>query len=323
MATAPPTGPSASGIGFGFFLKDVPTTLDLVQRIEQAGVDTAWMVMPAQSYDTLTVAAAALARTERVRVGTSIVPAFTRHPLAFAGQTIALEELAPGRLRLGLGSGNLATMADGFGTPIAKPVSQLREHLQVLRSAVTTGKVTFQGTYYDVDTELPTGAATPITVAALGPKMFALAGELADAAMSWLCPIEYLDTVARPAIQGGANSAGRQAPPLITQITAVVESDERVARDIARPLVQGFGANPQYAAMFARAGLALADDGRPSDELVDALIVNGDETTLTDRLGKLAEQEDELLVTLQSADSPHDDETTLLRALGNVSRHLG
>src|SRR4029453_7204298 len=159
-----------------------------------------------------TVAAAALARTRDLRIGTSIVPAFTRHPLALATQAVLLAQLAPGRFRLGIGTGNLAVMAEGFGTPLDRPVARMREYLDVLRPALATGEVRHPGRYYGVDAALPAAGPQDIHVAAMGPHMFALAGELADGAMSWMCPLDHLDAVARPALARGAARGGPPVP---------------------------------------------------------------------------------------------------------------
>jgi F420-dependent oxidoreductase-like protein len=313
-------------IGFGFFPQDVPSALDQIQRAERAGVECAWMVMHPFGWDTPTVAAAALARTEHIQVGTSIVPMYTRHPLALATQAAALAAMAPGRFRLGVGTGNLGVMAEGYGTPVTQPVARTREYLHVLRSVLTEGTIRHAGTFYDVDASLLAGqaaASTPLILAAIGPRLLTVAGELADAAMSWTCPPAYLDEVARPAIAKGAAAAGRPAPPLVTQVTAVVTSDATTARHVARPMLRTFGINPQYRAMYARAGLPVAEDGTPSDALIDATVVHGNEAGLTDRLGQLAESQDELLVTLQSTtDTPHarqEEEEVLFRAITHAT----
>jgi alkanesulfonate monooxygenase SsuD/methylene tetrahydromethanopterin reductase-like flavin-dependent oxidoreductase (luciferase family) len=161
----------------------------------------------------------------------------------------------------------------------------------------------------------------PVTLAALGPRMFELAGERADAAMTWLCPPDYVDAVARPAVAAGAVAAGRPAPPIVTHVSAVVAETAAEAREIARPAVAGFARSPAFAAMFAGAGLAASANGAGvPDALVDAVIVHGDEAALTDRLGALAERHDELLVTLESpAGRRRDDEDVLLAALGNLA----
>jgi 5,10-methylenetetrahydromethanopterin reductase len=310
-------------IGFGFFVQDVPTALDQVERAERAGVDCAWIVMPPLGWDGPTLAAAALAHTERIRVGTSIVPMFTRHPLALATQVAALAGVAPDRFRLGVGTGNLGLMADAYGTPVTRPVDRTREYLGVLRPALAEGTVSRTGTFYDVHADLLAGpVSVPLILAALGPRMFALAGEVADAAMSWTCPPAYLDEVARPAVAKGAAAAGRPAPPIVTQITAVVSDDRATVRGAARSMLRNFTANPQYQAMFAGAGLPVAEDRIPSDALVDAVVVSGSEAALTDRLGELAESQDELLVSLEpTAASParrRDEEDALFRSIARI-----
>lgn len=236
--------------------------------------------------------------------------------------------MAPGRFRLGIGTSNLAVLADELGTPVPHPIATLREYIDVLRAALDTGVVDHHGSSYRVSLQMMAPPASrsgpmPVTLAALRPRMFELAGKRADAAMSWMCPPDYLDTVARPAVARGAAAARRPTPPIITHVSAVVATDPVAARAAARPAVERFGRNAQYAAMFAGAGLPIADDGTPSDALVDAVTVHGDETGLTESLGALAEGQDELLVTLESAGNRRADEDTLLRALGNVTRTLG
>lgn len=323
----PQTTIRGGAVGLGFFVPDARSAVDLIGRAEQAGVETAWIVMPPAGYDAPTLAAAALAGTSRIRVGTSIVPALTRHPIALATQVAALAELAPGRFRLGVGTGNLALTTDGFGVPIARPLATMREYLDVLRAALDTGSVDHQGSAYRVTLDLATSPASrsgplPVALAALGPGMFELAGARADAAMSWLCPPAYLDAVARPALEKGAAAAARPAPPIITHMTTVVATDRVAARQPVRAAVERFGRVPAWASMFAGAGLAIAEDGTASDDLVDAVMVHGDEAALTDRLGALAEHHDELLVTLETVGNRRDEEDVLLRALGNVTRVL-
>ena len=327
QAAATDAGSEAGGVGLGFFVPDARSAVELIGRAERAGVATAWIVMPPAGYDSPTLAAAALAGTTRIRVGTSIVPALTRHPVVLATQVAALAELAPGRFRLGIGTSNLAVLADGFGTPVTHPLATMREYIDVLRAALDTDVVDHRGSSYRVALQMVATPATrsgpmPVTLAALGPRMFELAGERADAAMSWMCPPDYLDAVARPAVARGAATAGRPTPPIITHVSAVVATDVDAARAAARPTLERFARNAQYAAMFAGAAMPIADDGTPSDALIDAVTVHGDETGLTDRLGALAEEQDELLVTLESAGDRRADEDTLLRALGNVTRTL-
>jgi alkanesulfonate monooxygenase SsuD/methylene tetrahydromethanopterin reductase-like flavin-dependent oxidoreductase (luciferase family) len=307
-------------IGFGFFPTTLPAALDLVGRAERAGVDTAWLVMPPLGRDTTTIAAAALARTERIAVGTSIVPAFTRHPLGLAAQALTLDELAPGRFRLGVGTGNLAVTADGFGVPVDRPASRVREYVEVVRTAIATGQAHLDGEFYTVDAVVPRAARIEVGLAALGPRMFEIAGAVADAAMSWHVPTAYLDAVARPAVARGAASAGRPVPPIITHVPVVVGAQRAEVLAAARDDLAPFAANREYRAMFAAAGVPVPD-GVPTDDLVDALVVSGDRTAVTDRLGELAEARDELLVALPwPSGVRRDQEDAVLRVIGDLTR---
>jgi 5,10-methylenetetrahydromethanopterin reductase len=310
-------------IGFGIFLNDAPAAVDLVERAERAGVHTAWLVMPPLGQDTMTVAAAALTRTARIRVGTSIVPAFTRHPLNLATQAITLDELAPGRFRLGVGTGNLAVMANGFGTPVNRPAARVREYVDIVRTALGTGEARRAGDFHTVDAKLPHPAQVEVSLAALGPRMFEAAGAVADAAMAWNAPLAYLDTVARPATARGAAAASRPAPPVITHVNVLVTADRAEFLAAGRAALRPFIGNAPYAAMFAAAGLPVGEDREPTPALIDALVVGGDESAVTDRLGELAETQDELLVTLPwPAGVRRDQEDTLLRVLSTVSGAL-
>src|SRR5262245_37286852 len=79
-------------IGVGFRPADARQSLDLIRRAEAAGVETIWTVMNALGRDTPTIFAAAAVQTSRIKLGTAIVPAFTRHPLALATQALTLED---------------------------------------------------------------------------------------------------------------------------------------------------------------------------------------------------------------------------------------
>ena len=154
--TTPDTPPTTTrgAVGLGFSVPDARAALDLIARADQAGVETAWILMHPAGYDSLTLAAAALAGTSRIRVGTSIVPALTRHPVALATQVAVLAELAPGRFRLGVGTGNAALTTEGYGIPMPHPLATMREYLDILHAAFETGSIDHQGSDYRVALDL-------------------------------------------------------------------------------------------------------------------------------------------------------------------------
>jgi F420-dependent oxidoreductase-like protein len=293
--------------------------VDLVARAEAAGLDTAWAVMPATALDTPTLFAAAAMRTERIRLGTAIVPAFTRHPLALATQALAIEGLAPGRLRLGIGTAHARTMVAVYHLPFDRPLAQLREYLRVLRPVLHDGEVHFAGDFYRVDARLAAAPRTPVLIAALRPPAFALASELSDGAISWLCPIEYLLAHAKPALAEGAARAGRPVPPLLAHVPVVIGTDRAAVRALAREQLAYYAAAPFYARMFADAGYPLGPDGEVTDALIDALVVSGDEAAIAAQLEeRLARGLDELLVGLLPGPDRRADEDALLRILGRL-----
>ena len=114
-------------LGYGFRPADARSGLDVIGRAEAAGFPTVWTVMPALARDTLTLYAAAAVQTTAIKLGTAIVPAFTRHPVALATQMMTLEDLAPGRFRLGIGTAHQRTMIPAYGLPFDRPLSQLRD----------------------------------------------------------------------------------------------------------------------------------------------------------------------------------------------------
>ena len=293
--------------------------VDLSERAEAAGVETAWMIMRATGLDTPTLFAAAAMRTERIRLGTAIVPAFTRHPLALATQALAIEELAPGRLRLGIGPSHARTMEAVYHLPFDRPLAQLREYLQVLRPALHDGQVSFAGEFYRVDVEFAAAPKTPMLISALREGSFELAGELSDGAISWLCPVEYLLERAKPALARGAERAGRERPPLIAHALVAIQTDRDAVRTTAREQLAYYAAAPFYARMFAAAGYPLGPGNAIGDDLIDALVVSGDEDAIVAQLRERLDRGlDELLVSLILGPDWRADEDALLRILGRV-----
>src|SRR4051795_13686518 len=167
-------------VGIAVFPRTAKAVVDLCIRAERANVNNAWVVMPATALDTLTLLGAAAMKTERIILGTSIVPAFTRHPLSFVTQALALEGLAPGRFDLCIGSAHARTMVDVYHVDFDAPLRRLAEYLQVVQPVLKTGSVHFQGQFYQVDASFPTAPGTPVPIAALRGPAFRLAGMLAD-----------------------------------------------------------------------------------------------------------------------------------------------
>src|SRR5919199_6941379 len=123
---------------------DSAAVVEAIVAAEAAGVRTVWMTQGAAAPDTLAIYAAAAPRTTSVVLGTAIVPTYPRHPLALAQQALAVADLAPGRLRLGIGPSHRPTIEGTYGLPMPAPLAHLREYTAVLRGLLWDGALDHQ-----------------------------------------------------------------------------------------------------------------------------------------------------------------------------------
>jgi alkanesulfonate monooxygenase SsuD/methylene tetrahydromethanopterin reductase-like flavin-dependent oxidoreductase (luciferase family) len=124
--------------------------------------------------------------------GTSIIPTFPRHPLALVQGAQVVDALAPGRLRLGVGPSHKPSIEGTWGIPFARPQEHLPEYLTILRAALNGGKVDFDGRRLRAHAQLPGPTRVTVMASALRPRGVRTCGELADGAISWVCPLPYL-----------------------------------------------------------------------------------------------------------------------------------
>jgi len=316
-----------AGLHVGFALRrpSPATAIEAIVELESAGIETAWSTGGGVGGDTLTLFGAAAPRTSRILLGTSIVPTYPRHPTVLASQALIVEGLAPGRLRLGIGPSHRPTMVDSYGLDMGRPLAHLREYLTVLRALLWEGRADFDGTYLHVHAPLPSEAPppqTPLPISALRVGAFRLAGEIADGAISWMCPVPYLVDQARPALAAGAQAAGRARPPLIGHVPVALHADRNAVRAAAQAQLSTYGRLPFYAGMFSDAGYPVASDGTMPDTLFDELVVSGDADAVAQRLSAIqAAGVDELLVTHVPVDDRTAEEAALVGLLGRLAQH--
>jgi F420-dependent oxidoreductase-like protein len=285
---------------------------------EAAGVQQIWMVQPPWSPDVLTTFAAAATKTSTVRLGTSIVPTYPRHPLVLAQQALFLYDIAPGRLRLGIGPSHQAIIEGIYGLPQTTPLAHLREYVKVLRTALWKGKVDHHGHFFNVIVTLPRTTQIPVLISTLGKKAFQLAGEIADGALSWVCPVSYLLDTAIPALRTAAAANGRSAPPLVAHVMVALSQDHHSVMAAGHGALDMYAKFPFYVKMFAEAGFSLtAGQTSVPDSLVDGLIVSGNEDTVAAQFTELlAAGLDELMVTLVPIKDAVDEFTRLTNLIG-------
>lgn len=298
---------------------DAPTLLNLIIQSEQAGVKQLWATQGAPSTDLLTVFAAAFQRTESIRLGTSIVPAYPRHPLALAQQAATAFSLGPNRLRLGVGTSHRPSIEGVYGIKMEAPLEYLKEYITVLRAALWHARVDHRGRFFTAKVEMNHPEPVPLLMSALGEKSYHLAGEISDGAISWNVPAHHLLATSKPSMQAGAGMANRPVPPLIAHVPIVLTANPDEARTAARKALAVYARLPFYLNMWAEAGYPLQQDGSVSDDLIDNLVVWGDEATIASRLAQILDSGiDELLLTSIPAQNPTEERTGLINLIGSL-----
>ncbi len=300
---------------------DVTKSLEIIRAADEAGVGSIWQTVGATRPDAATTYAAAAVQTTRVRLGTSIVPTYPRHPAALASQALTLESLAPGRIRLGIGPSHRPTIEGQLGIPMGKPLSHLREYLTVLRALLWEGKVDFDGDFYQVHLAFQEGTAPPRTellTSTLSVNAYRLAGELADGALSWVSPVPYLVETALPALAAGAASANRPVPPLIAHVPVAVTTDRDAALAATFRDFGLYGRLPFYARMFEAAGVPPTNDAT-SSAAIEALAVYGTPEQIATRLQEiLAEGIGEVYVSHVIVSDEDAERAELMRMLAGL-----
>ena len=295
-------------------------TIKTIVAAETAGVKQIWMVQPPWSPDVLTTLAAAAIKTSIVRLGTSIIPTYPRHPVVLAQQVLALHDIAPDRLRLGIGPSHRAIVEDIYGLPQTTPLVHLREYVKVLQSILRVGRVDHHGEFYNIVIEFPRTAQIPVLISTLGKKAFQLAGEIADGALSWMCPVPYLLHTGIPLLHKAATANRRSKfPPFVAHVSVALSQDSDSVRVAGHKMFDMYSKFPFYVKMFADAGFPLTSNEKVTDDLVNNIIISGNEDAVAASLTKLmAAGLDELMVSLVPVVDEKYEQTQLMRLIGQM-----
>lgn len=235
--------------------------IDQVRVAAEAGFATAWSSQ-AVGWDALTTIAVAGAAVAGIAVGTAVVPVPQRHPLVLAAQALTAQAAVGGRLTLGVGAGIGAMVQGMFGLPADRPVQRMREYLTVLGPLLRGDSVDHRGeTLTAVGAVAVPGVPAPsVIVAAMGPRMVRVAGELADGAVTWMTGPMALGEHIVPAITTAAADAGRPAPRVVAGLPVCVTD---TADDVRARIAEQFALAaqvPEYRATLDREGAAGPQD---------------------------------------------------------------
>jgi alkanesulfonate monooxygenase SsuD/methylene tetrahydromethanopterin reductase-like flavin-dependent oxidoreductase (luciferase family) len=246
--------------GIGTFIsvgRSLDSALEQVKLADSLGFDSVYTTHLA-ARDSLSVLMAYASVSDRIRLGTGVLPALSRTPVATAQAAATIDEFSDGRMVLGIGISHKVTVENWFGTTIPKPVTQMREYAGILR-ALFRGEQPPEGEFfrtnfafmgYEVRSDLP------IYLAGLSPAMLRLAGEVGDGVVLWLCGPSYIRNVVIPAVREGRERAGKplEGFDVVAAVPAALTDDRAAAHARMRRDLVTYMSLPFYRRMLERSG---------------------------------------------------------------------
>jgi probable F420-dependent oxidoreductase len=277
------------------------------REAEQRGYHAAW-IGEVSGYDALTVMAVIATHTERLHVGSAVVPVQTRTPVVLGLSAASLNHFSDGRVLLGLGLSSRVIVGDWHGLPFSNSLQQIREAVEIIRRVTSGERVSFEGTFYRVKnfrmTAPPPARPVRVVLAALGPEMLELAGEIADGVvLNWIPPESVPASIAH--LEAGARKAGRtlESFEVASFIRTCVTDDPATAREALARDITGYAIVDVYASFFRGAGFGPEIDAltaawaagdragavrQVSPRVLDGLGVVGDEAFCRARIAEFA-----------------------------------
>lgn len=249
------------GIGVSEDLQ-VAVQQEVAAAVEGAGLASLW-TNEARGRDALLVCQAWAAATTRLEVGVGVVPLWTRSPAQLAMAAATLQEASAGRFLLGIGVSHPATMGPWHGAEYRRPLTAARDLLSILDQAASGEPTAHDGAVLRsrrFRLELSPLPAPPRRyLAAMGPRMLALAGSRAEGVLlNWAGP----DEVARAgaSVRRAAAEAEREPSEVevATYVRFAVDADRERARAALAREIGRYAALPAYAAHLERQGHATA-----------------------------------------------------------------
>lgn len=248
-------------VGLILDAENIQGLVRLAGQAEEAGFDSVWATeLYRSSFQQL---AAVAAGTRNIKLGTAVALAFVRSPLITSLTALDLDEVSRGRLILGLGSGAKRTNELWHGLTHGKPVTRMKECIEVIRLITSSSHlgdpVTFEGEYYNINTKgyhrafKPVSESIPIYLAGVGAGMTQAAGEVADGYIGHVvCSLKYLrDVVSNSLKKGFGNSKKDQKDfKTATIITCAVSQDKKRAVQAARATIAFYSTVRTYEPPF-------------------------------------------------------------------------
>ena len=232
----------------------------IAREAEARGYRTAW-VGEASGTEAIVLSTLIATHTAKLQIANGVIPVQTRTPIVYGQAAATLGHLAPGRFALGLGLSSEIIVGQWHGLAFTPSIQQMREAVQIIRMAAAGERVNFEGKFYRLKNfrlAIPAPApAARIYLAALGPKMCELAGEVADGVLLNWIPPSAVDASVRH-VEAGAKRANRRLADVDVAVyvrTCVTDEREAVREALARDIT-GYAIVNAYARFFGECGFA-------------------------------------------------------------------
>lgn len=252
--------------------------IESARDLEARGFDTLW-VPQVFGLDAVTTCALIGRETQRIELGTAVVPTQPRHPTALAQQALTAGVASRGRFTLGIGLSHPVVIENLLGLSYARREKHMREYLAVLGPLLRGEPARFEGEEFRValDLQLPEAPQVPVLLAALGPRMLRLAAQSAAGTILWMTGPRSIDTHVLPTLRAAAREAGRPEPRVVAGMHIVLTSRPDAAKERLGRTFQRYSQMPSYRAMLEREGsadpgqLALIGDEKELDRGLERL----------------------------------------------------
>jgi F420-dependent oxidoreductase-like protein len=266
-------------IGADGATQSIDDVVALARRAEALSFANVWMAN-IFSFDAIATLAIAGRETKRIGLGTAVVPTYPRHPTALAQQALTAAAATGNRFSLGIGLSHQLVIEGMLGLSYAHPARHMKEYLRVLGPLLRGEAVDFEGEEYrvrGVTLSVPGARRVPLIVAALGPVMLKLTGELADGTTTWMVGPQTMAKHIVPTLARAARAAGRGDPIVVGGFPVVLTNRPDEARAKIADQLTIYGQLPSYRAMLDREGVK-----GPAD-----VAIAGDENELRSRIRRL------------------------------------
>jgi F420-dependent oxidoreductase-like protein len=248
---------------------------------ESQGFASFWIPQVPGYLDAMTAVALLGQVTERIEIGTAVVPIQTRHPLIMAQQALTTQLACAGRFSLGLGPSHHWIIEGQLGLPYDRPVRVVRDYLDVLVAAFTgPGTVAVDNGTYRVNSpvDVTDSFEMPVLLAALGPTMLRMAGERAGGTILWMADERAIGDYVVPRITEAAAAAGKAGTRVVAGVPVALCSNNEV--DAARAYASEVLGHADFSPNYVR----LLEHGDAED--VGDTMAAGDESAILNRLRK-------------------------------------